>query len=161
MPAAAGGDGVWYFAYGSNLCTAQMAARTGVAHAGRARRARLPGHRLAFNMRDGGSTYANVVRPGDGVSGVLYWCGRRELAALDGFEVGYERVPVEVLDEAGVRLDAVAYVARPEFVTAGDHPATAYLRRIVRGAREHGLPEEYVRVIEAAAGCEVRGRGGW
>ena len=71
------GGRVWYFAYGSNLCTAQMAARTGVTYTGanRPRRVRLPGYRLVFNMGDGsGQAFANIMRSGDGVLGVLYQC---------------------------------------------------------------------------------------
>ncbi|MDB5313424.1 MAG: hypothetical protein JWO38_7626 [Gemmataceae bacterium] len=146
---------MWYFAYGSNLCTTQMAARTGVSRAGadRSRRAQLPGYRLAFNMGDGsGWTYANIVHPGDGVLGVLYRCSRQDLEALDGFEEGYERTRVDVLDETGAKVDAVVYIARPEQITAGQRPRAEYLQRVIRGAREHGLPEQYIHSIEAAAG---------
>ena len=142
---------MWYFAYGSNLCTAQMSARTGPGWTG-ARRARLPGYRLVFNMTDGsGSTYANIERPGEGVLGVLYWCTPEALEALDRYESGYDRTPVVVWDEVGGTFEAVAYIARPECRAGADPPSSEYVRRIVRGAREHGLPEHYIRSIQAAA----------
>ena len=145
---------MWYFAYGSNLNTAQMTARTGWPGTERPMRARLPGYRLAFDAGGGGRAFANVVRPGDGVLGVLYRLDARALAALDGFEEGYERVRVEVAGEDGTRLDAAAYVARPGRTTTADRPTPEYLGRVVSGAREHGLPEEYIRSVEAAAAAQ-------
>ena len=144
---------MWYFAYGSNLLAAQMSARTGLtwSDANRPRRAQLPGYRLAFNASGNGCTYANIVRPGNGVMGVLYWCTPEALALLDKYESGYDRVQIEVLDEAGARIEAVAYIARPENLTSDESPTAEYLGRIIRGAREHGLPEVDIRTMEAAA----------
>ena len=140
---------MWYFAYGSNLSAAQMTARTG--WTGAARRACLHGYGVAFNMSDGGQAFANIVRPGAGVRGVLYWLEPSELARLDAFEYGYDRVVVEVECEDGARLEAVAYVARPDRTARTFRPAAEYVQRILSGAREHGLPEEYIRLVEAAA----------
>src|SRR4051812_31122785 len=111
---------MWYFAYGSNLSTAQMTARTGWPGTERPLRARLPGYRVAFDAGGDGQAFANVVRPGDGVLGVLYRLDPRALALLDGYEEGYERVRVEVVGEEGKRFDAVAYVARPGRTTTTD-----------------------------------------
>jgi cation transport regulator ChaC len=148
---------MWYFAYGSNLWAAQMTARTGVSDTDRPRRVRLPGYRLAFDMSDGrGQAFANIARPGDRVLGVLYWCDWRALDSLDGSEVGYRRVRVEVRDESDTRLEAVAYAGRPWTVSAAGRPAAEYVRRIVLGAREHGLPEPYILAVEAAAGIGNR-----
>jgi gamma-glutamylcyclotransferase (GGCT)/AIG2-like uncharacterized protein YtfP len=144
----------WYFAYGSNLLSEQMIARTGPIRNGdeRPRIARLPNYRLAFNMLgEDGQIYANIVTPGDGVLGVIYRCGPETLDKLDGFEQGYERQDVTVIDDGGVKMRAVAYIARPENVTAEGWPNAAYLQRIVIGAREHGLPEEYIRALEVTA----------
>ncbi|MCH7998567.1 MAG: gamma-glutamylcyclotransferase, partial [Chloroflexi bacterium] len=44
-----------------------------------------------------------------------------------------------------VRLRALAYIANR---TGAFTPGREYLALIVRGAREHGLPEEYVRALE-------------
>jgi cation transport regulator ChaC len=141
----------WYFAYGSNLWIDQMAARTGPIGQGenRPRVARLPDHRLVFNMQgDDGQVFANVVRPGDGVFGVIYRCDPAALDKLDAFEQGYERRRILVKDEGGVTVEAVAYVAKADRVTCGGKPSAEYLERVVRGARQHCLPEAYVREIE-------------
>ena len=144
----------WQFAYGSNLLRDQMLARTGpIGITDDAPRiVSLPGHRLAFNMLGGdGQVYANIVQPGDGVFGVVYRCGREALEKLDAYEDGYERQEVVVIDANGVELGAFVYVARPERVTAEAAPSAMYLQRILTGARAHGLPEEYIQVIEATA----------
>jgi gamma-glutamylcyclotransferase len=146
----------WYFAYGSNLWIDQMAARTGPIGLGddRPRVARLPDHRLVFNMLgEDGQVFANVVRPGEGVFGVLYRCGPECLDKLDAYEQGYERRRVLVTDECGLTLEAVVYVARADRVARGGKPSAEYLDRVVRGARQHGLPEAYVRTIEASSRC--------
>jgi hypothetical protein len=92
----------WYFAYASNLWADQMTARTGPLVQGDEppRVARLPDHRLVFNMQgEDGQVYANVESPGDGVIGVLYRCGPSTLNKLDAYERGYDRCRVLVTDE--------------------------------------------------------------
>jgi cation transport regulator ChaC len=144
----------WYFAYGSNLCVGQMLRRTGPIGEGEDSPcvARLPGYRLFFNMQgDDGSVYANILQPGDGVIGVLYRCSVTALACLDAYEEGYDRRWVLVTLESGATREAMAYVARPECTSSGGRPSPEYLGRILRGARGHGLPEAYIRSIEAQA----------
>ena len=141
----------WYFAYGSNLWTDQMAHRTGPIpqDENRPRRAALPHYRLIFNMRgEDGQVFANIQSPGKGVHGVVYRCSPEALTRLDGYERGYERRRVFVTAENGERLEAFTYVAEPPNVVDGRRPAAEYLRRIVTGARQHGLPESYIREIE-------------
>jgi gamma-glutamylcyclotransferase len=144
----------WYFAYGSNLWIDQMTARTGPIGQGvdRPRIARLQDHRLVFNMQgEDGQVYANVERPGEGVTGVIYRCSPVALDKLDAHERGYERRRVQVASEDGVTLEAVVYVARADRIATAGKPSSEYLERIVRGARQHGLPEAYVRAIELTA----------
>lgn len=148
----------WYFSYGSNLWIEQMAARTGAIGQGddRPRVAWLPDHRLVFNMQgDDGQVYANLERPGDGVFGVIYRCGPAALDQLDVHEWGYERRRVLVTDESGVTLEAIAYFAKADCIASGGRPSAAYFECIIRGARQHCLPETYVSAIEAQrAGVE-------
>ncbi len=144
----------WYFAYGSNLRSNQMVARTGLLRIGDEppRPVRLPNYRVVFNMLgDDGEIYANIVKPGDGVLGVVYRCDRKALEKLDRYEAGYERHKVVVIDDQGIQMGAFAYIARPESVTAEGGPSAAYLQQIVSGARAHGLPEEYIHALKTAA----------
>ena len=138
-----------YFAYGSNLELRRFRRRCpGAVVVGRAR---LPEHQLAFtrysrNQRGG---VADIVpQPGAEVWGALYEVDEACLAALDEYEgvpQAYRRETVRVIDDDGVEREAVAYVANR---TGQFAPSRAYLEIIARGARDHGLPEEYVRTIE-------------
>ncbi len=142
----------WYFAYGSNLWSEQMAERTGPIpmDENRPRRAALPHYRLVFNMRgEDGQVFANIQCPGNGVLGVVYCCSPAALIRLDEYERGYERRRVLVTAENGERLEAFTYVAEPPHIVYGRRPAAEYVRRIVTGARQHGLPEVYIQEIEA------------
>jgi gamma-glutamylcyclotransferase (GGCT)/AIG2-like uncharacterized protein YtfP len=110
---------------------------------------------LVFNMQgDDGQVFANVERPGEGVFGVIYRCSPAALDKLDAYEEGYERRRVLVTDEGGVTLGAVTYVAKADRVAGGEKPSAEYLERVVRGARQHCLPEAYVREIEANSRCD-------
>ena len=72
---------------------------------------------------------------------------------MDRYEQGYVRVRVRVALEDGEFIEAVTYVAEPAYVEAlGGKPSAVYLRRIVLGARRHGLPEDYIRGLQAHHG---------
>lgn len=139
-----------YFAYGSNLDLRQFRRRCpGHDVVGRAR---LLGYRLAFTRystkRKGG--VADVV-PEEGavVWGALYDVDEASIPALDEFEGApraYRRETLRVIDDSGEEREAIVYIANR---TGVFEPSAAYLELIVRGAREHGLPEEYIRSIES------------
>ena len=138
-----------YFAYGSNLSLQQFARRCpGAKPAGRAR---LVEYRLAFTRystkRKGG--VADIVpEPGATVWGALYEVDESHLMALDEFEGvprAYLRQPVRVLDDGDAEREALAYFANR---TGEFAPSRAYLDIILRGARDHGLPEDYTAALE-------------
>lgn len=145
-------EDTWYFAYGSNLSMDRKECRTGRIRA--ADVACLPGYRLAFNKRGGnGEVYANIVPDADAeVWGVIYRCSPEAMDELDrceGVEGGhYTREPVEVITESGNTVLAVAYVAGPDHICEDGRPSDRYLSLILDGARQHGLPKEYVRRIQ-------------
>lgn len=145
MPEAA--MSVLYFAYGSNLKWLRMRERVPSAHLEAV--AFLDHHRIICNKqgRDG-SAKANLVRAaGHQVWGVLYRIEQAQLAILDRFEAGYERVLVQVRTMAGNLLDATTY--RSDRLTPEPIPFDWYRALILEGAREHGLPEEYLTLLEA------------
>jgi hypothetical protein len=78
---------------------------------------------------------------------VLYRIERTHLALLDGFETGYERVEVEVCTAAGGAHRASTY--RSDCITRDPILFDWYRGLILEGAREHGLPEDYLSVLEA------------
>ena len=143
-----------YFAYGSNLCIEQMVERTGPIRQGadRPKIVRLPNYHLIFNVQgDDGQVYANLKSPGHGVLGVIYCCSAKMLLKMDQFEKGYERRHVRVVLENGAELNAVTYVANVAPSETVIPPSPNYLQRILRGARQHGLPDSYIKEIETMA----------
>ena len=114
------------------------------------RRASLAGYRLLFNMQgEDGKVYANIEAAAEStVLGVVYRCTSDALRIMDHYESGYERQVVTVICENGERLDVIAYVALPDHVAIVETaPTDEYLQKIVAGAREQGLPEDYLREI--------------
>jgi gamma-glutamylcyclotransferase (GGCT)/AIG2-like uncharacterized protein YtfP len=138
-------DRALYFAYGSNLLSSRMRARVASARAVCVGWA--DGRRLTFGKpgRDG-SGKATLVADSDGrVWGALYAIDPEHWERLDGFEPGYERVAQDVTTGQRERVTATTYVAHP---TASDPVAFAWYKRIiVEGAREHGLPAEYIESL--------------
>jgi gamma-glutamylcyclotransferase len=144
----------WYFAYGSNLWIDQMVERTGPIRQGdgRPRIAWLRNYRLTFNMQgEDGQVFANLMSPGQGVLGVVYRCSSEALLRMDQYEKGYERRQVQIVLENGVELNAVTYIAQTSQTEGVSQPSAEYLQRILRGARQHGLPEAYIKEIQAVA----------
>ena len=143
-----------YFAYGSNLWIDQMVKRTGSIDRedGWPRRAALADFRLTFNMRgDDGQVFANIESAHSHVLGVVYRCTSKALRIMDNYECGYERRRVIVVFCDGERLEATTYVAEQTHLTSTGTPDADYVQRIVRGARQHGIPETYIREIEREA----------
>lgn len=135
------------FAYGSNLAASEMEAWCPEARF--AGLARLPDHRLALNRRSirwGGGAVDVVPAPGEEVWGGLYDVPDGTLDRLDAKEGegwAYRRIAVPVEAEDGRRLEAEAYEVihkEPQEVLA----TPEYAALLLRGARERGLPEEYV-----------------
>jgi len=135
------------FAYGSNMHPNRMLGRvSGAVSLGRAR---LRGYRLVLNKRGrDGSAKANLSADAEGlVWGVVWELSVASLATLDGHESGYERVALSVHCEgAGGEVEAEAYLSAR---LAAAIPFDWYMDHLVRGARAHGLPEDYVAWLES------------
>lgn len=138
-----------YFAYGSNMSSARLRARTPSARAFAI--GKIAGYRLVFHKRSNGSAKADAFFTGnefDKVWGVVFQIDKREKGELDkaeGLHYGYEQKFVSVETETG-NVTAVMYYATdvdPKLL-----PYSWYVRHAVVGAREHSLPEEYIKAIE-------------
>jgi gamma-glutamylcyclotransferase (GGCT)/AIG2-like uncharacterized protein YtfP len=130
-----------YFAYGSNLSSRRMRDRVPGA---RARgRARLAGFRLVADKpgRDGSAKLDVVPDPAGCVWGALWELDAADLARLDRYEGGYARVDVTVDSDAGA-LAATTYASEVRGAPPGLEPD--YKAFVLEGAREHGLPAEWV-----------------
>jgi|SRR5579875_1223196 cation transport regulator ChaC len=145
---------VWYFAYGSNMSSAQVRSRAGEILEEKV--ARLDNYEVVFNKKARGGTATANIRPAQGktVYGVLYRLTEAGLRALDRFEgvpEHYRRIEVTVVDEEGRRIPAQTYIATR--VEKGLKPANHYLQIILQGAEEHKLPAEYIETLKQAADC--------
>ncbi len=134
-------DTLSYFAYGSNMDTAQMAVRCpGARMVGPAC---LEGYRFMINMRG----VATVVpEQGALVHGVLWEIGPEDRASLDSYE-GVDHKLYGTADitmfmrDSGEEIAAFIYVARDS--TPG-RPRKGYLDKIVRAGEKVGFPQEYM-----------------
>ena len=151
-----------YFAYGSNLDPEQMTQRCpGHAVVGLAE---LRDHKLTFPLtsHDWGGGVASVgVAHGGSVWGVVYELSEADVASLDQYE-GYkgpgnqhnvydrETASVQLVraDDGSFprRLRPAIYLARPANPSA---PSRRYLDALLRGARHHRLPDDYVTRLAA------------
>lgn len=137
-----------YFAYGSNMCWAQMNERcpsarfVGVA--------RLKDHRLAITRKSRRrlcGTADIIEETGSEVWGIIYELDERELPILDNFEDGYRRELIRVsIPKKSEDVKAWIYIAEKE--ACPPPPSALYKRLILEGARHWGLPEAYVAYLE-------------
>jgi hypothetical protein len=138
-----------YFAYGSNLKRERLLERvTGALPAGIAW---LADFAVVFDKRGAdGTPKANLApRFGARTWGALYALSEEDFDRLDRYERGYARLAVTVIGADGAPVPALTY--RSERLLHGVPPADAYLRLVLEGAREHGLPEEHLRALTEAA----------
>ena len=146
-----------YFAYGSNLDTKHL--KKWLGRVPPSTLALLPDYRLAFNAEgfEPRELYANIMpQTGSSVWGVVYECEPEDLNQLDEYEeldAGYyRRGQVTIVTTAGERLEAEVYLACEGRLCADGQPSRRYSMQIISGAREHGLPADYIQHIEMLAG---------
>jgi gamma-glutamylcyclotransferase (GGCT)/AIG2-like uncharacterized protein YtfP len=137
-----------YFAYGSNMSSRRLSERiSGVQTLGPGR---LDGSRMVCNKpgRDGSGKANLVAEPGGKVWGVLYRLSAHQWTALDAFEGEYVRRVYPVRLASQERVNAQAYVWGPSKSPAL-LPFKWYRDLLVEGAREHGLPTDYVEMLRS------------
>ncbi len=142
-----------YFAYGSNMHLNRLRQRVGEV---RVRgRAVLDGYRLAFHKKaKDGSAKCDVLRTGESVHlvhGVIYELDPAQKEVLDHYEGlgrGYEAHRLPLRTDGGT-TQALAYVAHADHIDSGLVPYSWYKAFVSHGARGHGLPREYIAMIEA------------
>lgn len=146
-----------YFAYGSNLSSRRLRAR--VPSACFIDVATLGSHALCFHKagRDGSAKCDALFTgdPADRVIGVVFRIASAHRPALDraeGLGTGYESKVVPLLTAAGERIEAFTYYATA--IEQGLQPYAWYLEHVLRGCREHALPEEYVARIAGVDAIE-------
>jgi cation transport regulator ChaC len=143
----------YYFAYGSNMSTARLTAPDRAPSARALGTGYVVGRRLTFDKvgRDGTAKCDCELTGGEGdrIYGVLFDVQEDDRARLDlieGLGIGYDIAEVEVVTENGL-VKAWTYVATVK--DSALRPYHWYKQHVLRGARDGGLPEEYIRRIEA------------
>src|SRR4029453_13165375 len=144
---------LWYFAYGSNLNLATFTGRRRMRPL-QMRWGWLNGYRLCFDIPVGPGErgVANIcAEAGARICGVLYQLTNDAAGRLDrteGVEQGvYRRIPVTVTVDGDQRIEAFAY--QSTLTMDGRRPSARYIGLLLEGAREHRLPDEYVRYLES------------
>jgi gamma-glutamylcyclotransferase (GGCT)/AIG2-like uncharacterized protein YtfP len=139
------------FCYGSNMSRRRLQAR--VPSARFVAVAELPCHRLQFHKAamDGSAKCDTheTGNPEDRVIGVVYEIADHEKRDLDKHEAlgrGYDEKRVEVITQTG-HLEAWTYVATR--IKGSLKPFHWYKEHVLIGARENGLPSDYIAQIEA------------
>ncbi len=145
-----------YFAYGSNMSVKRLRARISSARV--VCTAFLPGHELKFHKHgDDDSAKCDAAEVGGPaeVIGVVYDIHSADKAVLDKIEgvgCGYEQKTVAVVTEVGLPLEAVTYYATR--INPDLKPFAWYKEHVLRGAREHDLPDHYIEMISAVEAME-------
>ena len=109
--------------------------------------ARLEGWRLCCNKPGSdGSGKANLVADAAAVTwGVLFTFDVVHWPTLDRFEPGYERVVCRVIDSAERSRPAQVYLSSAD---GAQRPVVGgYRDHLLAGAREHGLPDDYIAML--------------
>ena len=149
-----------YFAYGSNMHSAQMKERCPAATF--VCRAKLPSHRLAFTLKSfrRGCGVADVLYDeAKEVWGVVYELPENELGDLDKDESfrpgrpddqnGYTRENHYVWPEGDAKRALLAWLYRGHPQLDPPLPSDDYKKLIVEGAKYWNLPAEYIRELES------------
>jgi cation transport regulator ChaC len=146
-------EAIWYFAYGANMHDSAFREWCGICPS-ECRPGRVRGYRLRFNLKgptSGKTIYANLCAdPATEVWGVLYKITRRDLVRLEVTEGvpwwRYRPLCLDAEDMTGTAMRASTLMADGD---GEDYsPSFRYLTLLRNGAREHGLPDHYIRFLE-------------
>ena len=136
------GDGIIYFAYGSNMCPTQMEHRCPGGQA--LGQAALHDWRFLINTR----TYATIAAHAGAVThGVLWSLTPEHIAELDVYEAVEEGMYYKdtlTVQYQGQPLEALVYI---DPICEHGRPHPDYLTGILRGARHFALPPNYIETI--------------
>lgn len=158
-----GEDGVFYFAFGSNMLSSIFSG-TRTLRPASVETATLRGYRLAFT--EPGIPYfepafANIEKaPGAVCEGVLYCITADDLAHLDFTEGrgAYDIIDVAVVGSVSDAVTAKAFASK--ITMTGLLPTKRYLQLLIDGAREKGLSSEWIRMLESQPSLD-RSRVAW
>jgi len=79
---------------------------------------------------------------------------KQRLDEAEGLGRGYEEKSISLKDCTGQAYEASMYFASEIFKDANLRPYSWYLRFIVEGAKQHGLPSDYIALLERVESSE-------
>lgn len=135
-----------YFAYGSNIKKEQMNERNVVIY--KSYKGFIKDYKLEFNKQSkDGSSKANITKAiGKIVWGICFELDTDGFENLKKYEKGYEELEVAVYNEnQEILFTAKTFISNKICVKL---PTNEYLQRIITGAKQHKLPEDYIKEIE-------------
>ncbi len=142
-----------YFSYGSNMSSKRLVERVPSARSITA--AQLHGHVLKCHKRSkDGSAKCDAFsteNSSDLVWGVIFDIDESQKGKLDsceGLGGGYDRKTVTVTTVDGQQIDTFTYYATKDALDDSLFSYSWYKMHVLTGAREHGLPEDYVTWLE-------------
>jgi gamma-glutamylcyclotransferase len=142
-----------YFAYGSNMSTQRLTAPNRVPSAIVKTTGHIKGHALKFNKvsidGSGKGSIEQTDNKDDLVYGVVYEIDEKEKPALDraeGLGHGYEEIEIIVSTPVGDIVANTYYATNTKDTLK---PYDSYMEYVIDGAKEHNLPKEYIKKIEA------------
>lgn len=113
---------------------------------------RLENYKLAFHKKSNdGSGKCDAYYVGSPeyfVHGVVFQLNSSQLKVLDKYEglgEGYERKTVPISTPDMKTISAVTYYATE--IDSSIQPYLWYKEHVIRGAKEHGLPKDYIDMI--------------
>jgi cation transport regulator ChaC len=146
-----------YFAYGSNMLQQWLCGPDRLSSAVFLSIGYVTGRQLRFHKhsRKDGSAKCDISETGnsaDIVFGVLYDVpdNENDLKALDraeGAPGGYTRTTIDVLRQDAAPLLATVYLANTSHIDSQLSPYDWYHSLVVAGARQHGLPADYIAAL--------------
>jgi len=141
-----------YFAFASNLRISLLQERIGAA-VEEFTPARLANYGFRFNKKNkDGSARANLIlSEEEDVFGVVYKIHTRYYDILCKTEPGFKLVEVQVETDTSY-VKALTFLSEED--TDNIIPDKAYLNTILKGAKEHALPEEYQVFIKILASAD-------
>jgi gamma-glutamylcyclotransferase (GGCT)/AIG2-like uncharacterized protein YtfP len=136
-----------YFAYGSNMNLEHMRRLCGWHF-----RVLGPAKLKDYQFGPDGRGYANIrPKEKEEVWGVLFDLDQYSLDVLDqfeGFPDIFDRKQIKVFDNSGNEVEAWVYIEQPDHF-AQSHIREEYMRRVVTGALENRLPEQWISFLNS------------
>lgn len=150
-------DTTYYFAYGSNMNLNQMKFRC--PDAAIVGNVALDGYRLKFRGRQG-CGYATIVPQKDSrVEGVLWKLTtdcERNLDIYEGYPSFYDKETIVVREKDGTEWSAMVYIMSGRLKDQPAEPSEYYLRGILEGCHQNGIPTDSVLKALKETKAEIR-----